>query len=130
MSYNSALDLMALSATKLHEGKPKLAAGLLLKAIKDPSFESAIAAIEKANNNAYVAAAKAAKMKEKRKMKASEEDEQLQRFVDDAQDEIEDTEDAVEDLEDAVDEDESMEETAAAKFARTLSTLQKKKARR
>lgn len=129
MSYNAALDLMALSAAKLHEGKPKLAAGLLSKAIKDPSFASAITAIEKANGNAYLAAAKA-KMKEKRKMKASEEDERLQHFVDDAQDEIEDTEDAVEDIEDAVDEDEDMEETAAAKFARTLSTLQKKKARK
>lgn len=139
--YNRALDLMALAAVKFTEGKTTLAAGLMVKATKEPSFARAIAIIEASNGQAYTTAKTAAKVKAKKRALASEEDKALEGLIGEQDDVAEEEEHGEpegepEDVEDDSIGEEAVEDTeeegeesavGASSFARVLASMSKPK---
>lgn len=136
--YNRSLDFMVSAAVKLAQGKTELAAKLLLKATREPSFARAVQIIEASNAQAFHVEAKAA---EKRKLvKAAEvaEDSELEGLVGDmddlgAEEEVEgafEPEGEPEEVEDESIEEEDAEMPVEAKFAKTLASMKKAAARK
>lgn len=133
--YNRSLDFILSAAVKLYQGKPVLAAKLLTRATKEPSFAHAVRILEASCEAGYQAEAK--KIKAKMKVKAAEEaeDADLEGLVGDLDDlqeeehegpEPEGEPEAVEDeaIEEEVEEDKAM---ASAKFAKALASMKKGK---
>jgi len=132
--YNRSLDFILSAAVKLHQGKTVLAAKLLTRATKEPSFAHAVRILEASCEAGYRAEAK--KIEAKMKVKAAEEaeDADLEGLVGDLDDLEEEEhmggepEGEPEEVEDEAVEEDVEEDTAmaSAKFAKVLSSMQKR----
>lgn len=142
-TYNKSLDYVVLAMEQYTKGKPKTAAALFAKAIKQTDVKAAIAILEHNNAQAYTAKVKAeASAKKPTKVKAAEE-EAIDSLVGDLgelgddDEEVEgeeemETEAATEDEEPEAAEDEAIEEEdeTPAAFARALASLTKEPAKK
>jgi hypothetical protein len=142
--YNHALDYLALAGQQLSQGRLKVAAKCLARAVKAPDFPQAIAIIEANNQAAFVAQAAAAKTVKKpvaaKSKVLSAEDQALESLVGDLdeldteadEDEGEEVDAAEEgepeEVEDEAVEDEDEEEGEA--FAAVLASMTKPKTAR
>jgi hypothetical protein len=136
--YNRSLDFMLSAAVKLHQGKPVLAAKLLTKATKEPSFAHAVRILEASLQQGFQAQAKVIEARLKVKAAEEAEDADLEGLVGDLDDLGEEeshggeAEGEPEEVEDEAIEEESEEESdepfeASAKFAEILASMQKGK---
>jgi len=136
--YNRSLDFILSAAVKLHQGKPVLAAKLLTKATKEPSFAHAVRILEASCEAGYQAQAKVIEAKMKVKAAEEAEDADLEGLVGDLDDlgaeeaEGGEPEGEPEEVEDeAIGEEETEDEgplAASAKFERLLASMTKPKA--
>jgi len=135
MKYNRSLDFLVSAAVKYAQGKPELAAKLMAKATREPSFAKAVQIIEASNAMAFQVQAKAIEARNKVKAAEMAEDEELEGLAGDMDDvEMEgDAEQEVmgeaepegepECVEDEALEIENAEESENAKFARMLARM-------
>jgi len=129
--YNRSLDFILSAAVKLHQGKPVLAAKLLTKATKEPSFAHAVRILEASCEAGYQAQAKVIEAKMKVKAAEEAEDADLEGL---GAEEAEggEPEGEPEEVEDeAIGEEETEDEgplAASAKFERLLASMTKPKA--
>ena len=137
MQYNRSLDFMISAAVKLPQGKHELAAKLMLKASREPSFAKAIQIMEASNERAFQIQASAAAERQKVMAAEEAEDAELESLVTDFDegdeaDEVDaefEPEGEPEEVEDEAIEEQVQEEPAYAKFARVLGSLEKPKSK-
>lgn len=137
MKYNRSLDFLVSAAVKLSQGKQELAAKLMLKATREPSFAKAVQILEASNEIAFKLQAKAAAAKKQVRAAEEAEDSELEDLVGDM-DDLESEGEAEEAVEAEFEpegepeevEDEALEieedEEPTAKFARMLASMEKK----
>jgi hypothetical protein len=70
MQYNRSLDFIISAAVKLSQGKHELAAKLMVKASREPSFAKAVQILEASNQRAFQA--DAARIEARRQVRAAE----------------------------------------------------------
>jgi hypothetical protein len=131
--YNRSLDFILSAAVKLHQGKPALAAKLLTKATKEPSFAHAVRILEASCQAGFEAQAKVVEARMKVKAAEEAEDADLEGLVGDLDDlESEEShggepEGEPEEVENEALEEEDAEDgvTASAKFEKLLASMVK-----